>query len=220
MKLSRVTLRFVSIGLALSCVSLLLMLLLANSRSLPKQEVKYIVREVDTAVLLPPPPPPKPVESKSAKRSRPKMDLRYQGKGPQLALADTKDLSSSQGLATMPSIEIETIDLNKLSTDEFTSFSLSELDKLPVLMTPLRFNFPPYMRREKIRQFEAKLLVQINDKGRVKVLNIIENPYPDLNDRLIALAEKAQFTAPVHQGELVTTEFIWPLELTDGWKNK
>jgi len=212
-----VRLRVGTLVLAFVCVSLLLLVLVANNRQPLEKEEKMQVNELDMRVVLPPPPPPPAIEKKKRMSGKPKLNLPYQGTGPKLTLSSVNGIKGAPDFAGETDFRIDPIKLAIKIDVKVDTFKLDELDNLPVLLTPLRIRFTRAMRKAKVKILRAKLLVVINDLGEVELKDVVENQFPEMLNRIKKLVNKARFTPPVRNGEVVSAEFVWPLELKNSW---
>jgi len=212
-----VRLRIGTLVLAFACVSLLLLVLVANNRQPLEREDKIQVNELDMRVVLPPPPPPPSIEKKQKMSGKPKLNLQYKNAGPKLTLSSVNGIKGIPEFSGETDFKIDPIKLAIKIDVKVDTFKLDELDNLPVLLTPLRIRFTRAMRKAKVEILRAKLLVVINDLGEVELKDVVENQFPEMLDKIKKLVNKARFTAPVRNGEVVSAEFLWPLELKNSW---
>lgn len=190
----------------------LMLVLIANNRAPLTATEQFMVRPLEVVATLPPPKPPASVSRAMAKPTL-QLDLSLQGEGPSLTLSPIKLKLQKPALST-PNIEhrVPEFDSKQLSL-ALKGFAINELDGQPRLLTPVRIEFTPEMKRDGVREILVKLHVVIDISGKVHLKAIKDNPYPKLNYGLKQLIARARFSAPKRQGKPVQAEFIWPLML-------
>lgn len=168
------------------------------------------VREIDWIELRKPPPPKSVIERKieQEKREAPKPPEITQER-PKLSLQ-----------ALEASIEVGPGEFRSAFTlDTFTSvtalggelvFELHQLDKRPVAINPRRPHYPPHLKRRGL-DGEVRLLVQIDEKGVLKVERLISSPHPDFGQPSVEAAEATAWTVPTYNGKPVKTQFVLPV---------
>jgi hypothetical protein len=201
------------------CLSLLVLacaLLLLWLGQLAKRAVqdKVIVREV-AIVALPPPPPPA-VSQASSSKSLP--SLVVQGAGVAIQAVDIMVKSSLELISpNEPTVKMNMPTLQSMSINT-EAFSLDNLDDVPTLLTRVKAPIPKKLSRELtsqgIKKFIIKLDIFINEAGRVSLLNIVQNPYVEMNPQIKDIVKNTRFSPPQKGGEAVRTRFIWPIEFT------
>jgi len=169
------------------------------------------VRTVETAVLAPPPPPPPPTEQPPIET--PTIAINQQGTGVAMQL----DLVKPEIEQTQKQLEIDfepkTIDWSKSLSVDWSAFNLDQLDGLPQLLSKVKFDIPAQLKRQNIRKFEIALNVLIDENGRVKLINIKENPYPIFAKEISRFVKRSKFSIPTKNGAPVRAKFIWPIEV-------
>lgn len=195
------------VGALLLTVTLMLIITLPFT-DLRLQSKPTPLREVQVAKVQPPPPP---VSVRSPERADIILDVQGSG-APVLAtetqsvpLADFELPPAEMAYLQRPEIQVPDI--------EWTAFSLSELDRVPRLMTQPTINAPAELRRRLSGTHNVRLDVLIDERGQVELLRIVESPHPDLKQALERMVQRAQFTPPQRAGKTVATRFIWPLEI-------
>lgn len=166
------------------------------------------VREVAIAVP-PPPPPPTPVLQQNVVETP--VNLQIQGSGPALQMVEVEpniDIAPPE----IPDIVTETTQWQSLEVN-WDAFDLNQLDSLPSLLTALRVNFPRSLSRQGIDEVLVRLDVVIDEEGRATLVEIVENPYPELRSEIERLVRNSRFTAPQKGNENVRARFIWPVEI-------
>jgi TonB family protein len=84
------------------------------------------------------------------------------------------------------------------------------LDRTPNVLKRGVLTYPPHLKRRGL-EGEVKLLVQINEKGRVKVLEVVSSTHPDFNESSKKAAEGSTYEAPKRNGEAVQVQFYLPI---------
>lgn len=201
--------RIASLFISLLMAAIVLLVLLVVDRLKHPSAEKLIMREV--AVLASPPPPPPPPKV-SAPNIDPVVSLQVEGSGvamPMLEIAqDPITLSAPDNLKfSMEETPFQSLDIN------WNALSLDDLDDLPNLLTPVRAIFPKALSRKGITQVMVKMDVLIDESGAVTLIEIIENPYPELNAELHKIARTSRFTPPQKDNQPVRARFIWPLAI-------
>ena len=166
------------------------------------------VREVAIAVPPPPPPPPPTVQQNVVETP---VNLQIQGSGPVLQMVEVEpniEISPPE----IPDIVTETTQWQSLEVN-WDAFDLNQLDSLPSLLTALRVNFPRSLNRQGIDEVLVRLDVVIDEEGRATLVEIVENPYPELRSEIERLVRNSRFTAPQKDNENVRARFIWPVEI-------
>ena len=177
------------------------------------EEQLWEVREIDW-IELPKPPPPKPkleeiIERQKRdapappeiKQERPKLTLR--------ALEAT--------LAVGPGEFRSAFTIDQFARDGDLGgelvFELHQLDQRPVALRKSRLRYPPHLKRKGI-QGEVRLLVQIDEKGVLRVDSLISSTHPDFVPPSVEAAEDTPYTVPTYNGNPVKTQFVLPVRFT------
>jgi len=166
------------------------------------------VREVSLTLPPPPPPPPPPVRQQVVETP---LSLQVQGAGAAIPAIDVKQ-KLEPIKPDMPIIDTRQSQWQSLEID-WNAFALNQLDGLPSLITPLRVKFPRSLRRQGVKGVLVKLDVVIDEQGRVSLVNIVENPHPELVAELQRLVRNSRFTTPKKDQQAVRARFIWPVDI-------
>ena len=190
-------------------VSLGLFLLLPLSEFVRKEE--WIVREVESIPIQVPP----PTKTKLKKKIE---DL-------------IKDKSSPSPLESIKNpLKIEALSANlevgpgdfkaEFSLNDYNPvasgfqgelvFALHELDRTPNILKRGRLYYPPHLKRIGL-EGDVKLLVQIDERGRVQVLEVVSSTHPDFIESSKKAAESSTYEAPKRNGEPVQVQFYLPI---------
>ncbi|VUD41894.1 hypothetical protein TDB9533_00582 [Thalassocella blandensis] len=167
------------------------------------------VREIELA--LPPPPPPPAVVNTNVSQNV--LTLQVQGEGPALKKITIAKPTLSLVKPQAPDVTFEQKQWQALEVD-WNAFELKDLDGLPSLLTALRAVFPKSLSRRGITSAQVKLDVIIDEKGKVHLLQIVKNDYPELKTEIDKIVRSSRFTPPKKGDEKVRARFIWPIEFT------
>jgi len=199
-------------ALALSALLLLATLALIGyaRQSGWSNEQQLVVRQLDIGSLPLPPPPPPPAPAQTSPAA-PALDL-------PLASADVSFIAPPDIVSTaidmhleVPPLQMQPAHWQALELD-ISALSLNQLDALPQLQTPLNATFPRKLSRRGVTTVLVKLDVLIDEQGRLTLLDIVENPYPELEHEIARLVRSSRFSAPQQDGQSVSARFIWPVE--------
>lgn len=169
------------------------------------QEVK--VRKIEIAVTPPPPPPPKNQQVVEETD----VTLQVKGAGAQVVMADMRIVPNVQtNKPSMPQLAMQKPRWEMPSID-LEAYGLGELDSKPSLLTPVKIRFPKRLKNQGITRVVVKLDVMIDEDGNVNLLDIIENPYHELNKEILRFVKGCKFTSPFKENEAVKARFIWPV---------
>lgn len=190
-------------------VSLGLFFLLPLSEFVRQEE--WIVREVDSIPFQSPPPPKtkleKKVEDLLQNQSEP---LPLENKSPLLEIE-----TISTNLDVGPGDFKAEFSLNNYSpvNTAFKGelvFELHELDRNPNVLKRGTLQYPTRLKRQGL-EGEVKLLIQIDQRGRVKVLEVVSSTHPDFIEPSKKAAEGSTYEPPQRNGEPVKVQFYLPV---------
>ena len=66
-----------------------------------------------------------------------------------------------------------------------------------------------------LRELEDRrgtVLKSIDEQGKLTLLNILENPYPELRPEIERIVRSSRFSVPTKGTAAVSARFIWPVE--------
>jgi TonB family protein len=89
-------------------------------------------------------------------------------------------------------------------------FALHELDQQPNLLKRGLLRYPPLLKRKGV-EGEVKLLIQIDEKGVVEVLQVVSFTHPDFVEPSKKAAESSLYESPTKNGESVKVQFYLPV---------
>ena len=195
-----------------SIVATLLTFLLLPLSQLAQGEL-WDVRKIDWVELAKPPPPKPKLEKKieEEKKDAPKPQ-EMKPERPKLSL---QALEASLAVGPGEFRSAFTIDQFARSADFDGDlvFELHQLDQRPVALRKSRLRYPPHLKRKGI-QGEVRLLVQIDEKGTLRVESLISATHADFAPPSIEAAEDTPYTVPTYTGKPVKTQFVLPVRFT------
>lgn len=175
---------------------------------------EWLVREVEAADFTPPPPPKTRMEKMIEKEA-----------------ADepvTPKLSK-----TTPTVDVDPLDVTlEVGPGDFKAafaltsynpapdgfgqemvFALHELDGTPAILKRGTLTYPFKLKRRGL-EGEVKLLVLIDERGKVKVTEVVSSTHPDFIEPSRRAAEGSVYEAPKRNGEPVKVQFFLPIRFT------
>ena len=179
------------------------------------KDEQWLVRDAIAPVIPPPPPPPPTEVEKIVKNIKQKK-------------IDTPKLTrSSITLNTSPldiSLDVSPGDFKAAFTlasynpapeglGQDLVFSLHELDRNPSIIKRGRLAYPLHLKRRGL-EGEVKLLVQIDENGKVSVIEVVSASHPDFAESSKIAAESSIYEPPMRNGEPVMTQFYLPIRFT------
>ena len=190
-------------------VSLGLFFLLPLSEFVRQEE--WVVREVDSIPFQSTPPPKTQLEKKIE-------DL-IQSQSAPLPLESKSPLLKIETLTT--SLDVGPGDFKaEFSLNSYSPlkggfegelvFELHELDRNPNVLKRGTLHYPTRLKRQGL-EGEVKLLIQIDETGRVKVLEVVSSTHPDFIEPSKKAAEGSTYEPPQRNGEPVKVQFYLPV---------
>ncbi|MBT3637218.1 MAG: TonB family protein, partial [Opitutae bacterium] len=92
-------------------------------------------------------------------------------------------------------------------------FALHDLDGNPNVIKRGTLIYPPKLMRRGL-EGEVKLLVLIDEKGKVRVLDVVSSTHPDFVEPSRRAAEDSIYEPPKRNGETVKVQFYLPIRFT------
>ncbi|NQY63363.1 MAG: energy transducer TonB [Alteromonadaceae bacterium] len=184
--------------------ALLLFWLGHNIKQQPPE--KIIIREV--ALVTPPPPPPPPVQQAMVETP---ITIQIQGSGASMQIL-TVEQNITLTKPDIPPMVVSQTKWQQLEID-WDAFALDQLDDLPTLLTPLKIDFPKSLSRQGVKRVLVKLEVMIDEQGQLTLINIVSNPYQELQGEIQRLIRSSRFSAPKKDNQPVRARFVWPIEI-------
>lgn len=190
-------------------VSLGLFFLLPLSEFVRNEE--WIVREVESVPLKLPPPPKTKLEKKTEEIIRTQsVPQPLETKSPILKIE-----SLSANLEVGPGdfkAEFSLNDFNPAAGgfEGELVFALHELDRNPSVLKRGILRYPTNLKRRGL-EGEVKLLIQIDEIGKVEVLEVVSSTHPDFIEPSKKAAESSFYEAPTRNGEPVKVQFYLPI---------
>ncbi|NQZ87564.1 MAG: energy transducer TonB [Colwellia sp.] len=185
--------------------ALLLFWLGHNIKQQPPE--KIIIREV-ALVTPPPPPPPPPVQQAMVETP---ITIQIQGSGASMQIL-TVEQNITLTKPDIPPMVVSQTKWQQLEID-WDAFALDQLDDLPTLLTPLKIDFPKSLSRQGVKRVLVKLEVMIDEQGQLTLINIVNNPYQELQGEIQRLIRSSRFSAPKKNNQPVRARFVWPIEI-------
>lgn len=192
--------------------SLILFGLLPLSESIRSE--KWEVRKVDVNPFTPPPLPKTQMEKtveELAARKMPelkidepivKLDTRSVNVSLDVGPGDFKAAFSLAGFNPIPE-----------GFGKDLVFDLHDLDRNPSVLKRGRLRYPSNLKRLGL-EGEVRLLIQIDEKGRVNVLEVVSSTHPDFVGPSREAAENSVYEPPRRNGEVVKVQFYLPVRFT------
>ena len=175
------------------------------------RDEEWIVREVDIVPIQSPP----PLKTKLEKKVEELIEDKYSPRPLEPKTTPLMIEALSANLEVGPGdfkAEFSLNDYNPV-TSGFQGelvFELHELDRTPNVLKRGILHYPPHLKRRGL-EGEVKLLVQIDEKGKVQVLDVISSTHPDFIESSKKAAEGSTYEAPKRNGELVQVQFYLPI---------
>ena len=167
-------------------------------------------------VILQPPapeaPPPPANEPPPEETTPPEFEHSFQ----ELTL-NQLELSLEPGIGDALSMGVRTMgefasDVDVMANIEEV-FTFEDLPDAPRLLGLPRVNYPEALARKGVRKGTVVLLVLIDEKGNVRVEDVLSSTHPDLEPEAVNVARRSRFTAPEIDGRPVKVRGEWPLTL-------
>lgn len=203
-------LRLLAFSLSVLLLSAALSLMWYARQFQPPTEQKLLLRQLDIASLPLPPPPPPPSPPQPV-NTAPVLDVQVSSHSAVQIPAPDIRLSKPRLELQAPQPQLAQLEWQSVQLD-ISAFSLDQLDALPVLQTPLNAVFPRSLSRQGVQKVLVKLDILIDEQGRLTLLDIIENPYPELRPEIERIVRSSRFSMPTKGNDAVSARFIWPVE--------
>ncbi|QJR80787.1 hypothetical protein CA267_008350 [Alteromonas pelagimontana] len=169
-----------------------------------------VVRKLDAA-MTPPPPPPPPQSQQVTQQAD--VNMQVEGSGVQVQMANLEiDPNIEIAKPDMPDVQVQQTQWEVPEVD-WDAYGLGDLDGKPSLLTPVKIHFPKKLRHRGVTKVIVKLDVMIDEQGDVTLIDIVENPYHELNREIQRFVKGSKFTAPHKASKAVRARFIWPVEI-------
>ncbi len=173
---------------------------------------EWVVRPAEVPTYTPPPPPKTEMEKAVLRKSdlpaptleNPSLQLLNEPSASTLEVGPG-DFQAAFSLATF-----------NPAPSGFASelvFAMHELDRNPAIIKRGSLVYPSHLKRKGL-EGEVKLLVQINETGRVRVLETVSATHPDFVDASRKAAEGSVYEPPTRNGKPVKVEFYLPVRFS------
>ena len=179
------------------------------------REEEWLVREV-SAPYIPPPPPPPPTEVQKIIQEIKKRKINIPNLNKASVDLETSPLNFSLDLTPgdfRAAFSLANYNPSTNSLGEDLVFSLHELDRNPSIIKKGKLTYPSHLKRRGL-EGEVKLLVQIDELGRVKVIEVVSSSHPDFAESSKVAAESSIYESPKRNGEPVVTQFYLPIRFS------
>ena len=126
--------------------------------------------------------------------------------------ADISVISDSPAKFSIGGADTEGIEFAQAGGQTFENpvFELSELDSIPKLLKSVRVKYPPKLFKRGISG-EARLLVEIDENGSVKVLDVERCTNTLFAEAAKEAVSKFLYESPMKNGKKVRAQFILPV---------
>ncbi|MDO6694213.1 TonB family protein [Aliiglaciecola sp. 3_MG-2023] len=203
--------RALSLLISIAMLSMALLIMWMSDWLKTQTDETLVVRTVSTVDLPPPPPPPPPQQTHEV--SQTDVQLNVQGEGATLPVIEF-DVKSID-LLKPQEINIDPLNTQWQSLEvDWDAVGIESLDAVPTLLTPLVVDFPKSLQRRGVTKTLVKLDVMIDEEGKVTLINVASNSYPELNQEIRKLVRKSRFSPPQKDNEPARARFIWPIEIS------
>ncbi|GAB2676816.1 energy transducer TonB [Aliiglaciecola aliphaticivorans] len=203
--------RALSLLISIAMLSMALFIMWMSDWLKTQTDETLVVRTVSTVNLPPPPPPPPPQQTHEV--SQTDVQLNVQGEGATLPVIEF-DVQSID-LLKPQEINIDPLNTQWQSLEvDWDAVGIESLDAVPTLLTPLVVDFPKSLQRRGVTKTLVKLDVMIDEEGKVTLINVASNSYPELNQEIRKLVRKSRFSPPQKDNEPARARFIWPIEIS------
>ena len=193
-------------------VTLGLFCLIPLSEFVRSQE--WLVREVQASEITPPPPPKTEMEKEIEKRALREPTTPKLSQAPVELEVDPLDVTLNVGPGDFKAA-FSLANYNP-APDGFGQqliFDVHELDRTPNPVKRGALFYPPHLKRKGL-EGEVKLLVLIDEKGKVRVLDVVSSTHPDFVEPSRKAAENSIYEPPRRNGEAVKVQFYLPIRFS------
>ena len=165
--------------------------------------------------VSPPPPPKSKMEEKVEKDShQPKPVPKLLKKAPIQLDTIALDATLEVGPGDFQSaFSLVSFNPNSEGLEQELIFSLHELDRNPSIIRQGVLRYPAHLKRKGL-EGEVKLLIQIDEKGKVQVMEIVSSSHPDFIKPSRDAAESSIYESPKRNGVPVKVQFYLPVRFS------
>lgn len=203
-------------GLASLVMTCFLFLLLPLTQLISTSSIKREEKREITIHPTPPPPKmqktaPKIKTQKEALLQRPPSTQQHSRMSVQtLNINVAPGIGDSLTLSDpLNNFDIE-MDVSKVMKEIFT---FADLNTAPRYLSVPPFQFPKELVRQGIRQGRVVLEIEINTKGRARVMRIVSSTHPRLTIEAKRIVTRSRFTIPMVNGQAQKVIGHWPIVL-------
>ena len=194
-------------------ISSLLFCLIPLSEFIRRSD-EWLVREVETFSFTPPPPPKTQMEKQVEKEALTEPIL------PKL-IEEPQDLDIDLMTATLDvgpgdfkaAFSLANYNPTPDGFGDQLVFALHDLDGTPNVIKRGKLTYPPKLMRRGL-EGEVKLLVLIDEKGKVRVIEVVSSTHPEFVEPSRRAAEDSIYEPPKRNGETVKVQFYLPIRFS------
>lgn len=193
-------------------VTLGLFCLIPLSEFVRSQE--WLVREVQALEITPPPPPKTEMEKQIEKETLREPVTPKLSQAPVELEVDPLDVTLNVGPGDFKAaFSLTNYNPAPDGFGEQLIFAVHELDRTPGIVKRGTLAYPPHLKRKGL-EGEVKLLVLLDEKGKVRVLDVVSATHPDFIEPSRKAAEGSIYEPPKRNGEAVKVQFYLPIRFS------
>ncbi len=175
---------------------------------------EWLVREVQAPEITPPPPPRTEMEKEIEKRALREPVTPKLSQAPVELEVDPLDVTLNVGPGDFKAaFSLANYNPAPDGFGQELGFALHELDRTPNIVKRGALAYPLKLKRKGL-EGEVKLLVLIDEKGKVRVLDVVSSTHPDFVEPSRKAAENSIYEPPKRNGETVKVQFYLPIRFS------
>jgi len=160
---------------------------------------------VDVSLPPPPPPPPEPPPPENEQEEEPPPDMQKQQQPLSLSQMDLA-LNLGVGDAMQGAFSFEGFGVQPDAVSDLEIFDVKDLDRPPKRIKTVPPVYPPALKRARVTG-EVKLLIIIDQSGRVKVERTLNSTAREFEQAAIRAAQECLFEPPTKGGKKVRARY-------------
>ncbi len=161
-------------------------------------------------IAPPPPPPPPEIEEPPEEEVEEEPPPEMKTPPPPLSLSQLElALNPGIGDAVAATMGFGGFSVQPDAMEEMQLFDVKDLDELPRPINRIKMDVPTRFRQERISGL-VRLEIMIDERGRTRVLSIVESSSPELETPAREAAEEWTWTPPKKNGEPVRARYYIP----------
>ena len=170
-------------------------------------------KEIRQVAITPPPPPIDFEDQPPIEEPPPEVEVQQlESPPPEISLSTLNaSLAVGSGAGSV-AVDMDDFD-TEVNAVEQMFFSLAELDRVPKRISGRAPEYPYELKRNRI-EGDVMLLVEIDERGRVKVIEVLSSDNRAFEKPAIESAESCVFEKPMKDGKAVRTRFQFPLKFS------